>query len=225
MHGRARAKEVAVVFITFEGLDGAGKSTQISRLVSRMERAGEPVVVTREPGGTDGGNLIREWLLREDADWTSIAEAYLYAASRAQLVETVILKELTEGRHVVCDRYVDASVAYQGAGLGIGEERVREMNDLAIQGVMPDLTFLFDLPVETSKARTTAGRGRGPADRIEQRSIAFFERVRMAFLRLAKDHPERVVVLDATRSAGELEQDIWETVANSLNLGKGARFS
>lgn len=213
------------MFITFEGLDGAGKSTQISRLVSRMEKAGGAVVVTREPGGTDGGNLIREWLLREDADWTSIAEAYLYAASRAQLVETVILKALAEGRHVVCDRYVDASVAYQGAGLGIGEARVREMNELAIQGVLPDLTFLFDLPVETSKLRTAAGRGRAPADRIEQRSVAFFERVRAAFLRLAKDNPERVVVLDATRSADELEQDIWETVANSIHLGKGARFS
>ncbi|MDP9729291.1 dTMP kinase [Alicyclobacillus tolerans] len=204
------------MFVTFEGLDGAGKSTQIDRLVQKLKEQGMKVLVTREPGGTSGGQQIREWLLNPDADWTPIAEAYLYAASRAQLVETVIRPALQKGEIVICDRYVDASIAYQGAGLGLGERRVAVLNELAVQDVRPDLTFLFDLPVTDSRHRIVQGREGQQLDRIEKRTTEYFERVRRSFLAIAAAEPHRVVILDARQNRETLEQEIWLTIEKYL---------
>ncbi|WP_035485939.1 dTMP kinase [Alicyclobacillus contaminans] len=205
------------VFITFEGIDGAGKSTQIGRLQHRLQSQGQKVLCTREPGGTTLGDGLRTLLLTPtDTPMVPQAEALLYAASRAQVVHQVILPALARGEMVLCDRYVDASLAYQAAGLGLPWEDVWQMNQLATSHLQPDLTFLFDIPVATSLDRVRKVRGEGGPDRIEQRDEAYFTRVREAFLRIAKEHPERVVTLDASKAPDELEQEIWKVVANRL---------
>lgn len=205
------------MFITFEGLDGAGKSTQIARLTSRLERTGWKVLNTREPGGTPIGDDLRAMLL--DIGQTRLSartEALLYAASRAQLLEEVIRPALANGELVICDRYVDASIAYQGAGLGLGVDAVRELNRFATNDLTPDVTIMLDVPVETSRGRVfDSRRGQAP-DRIEKRDHGYFERVRNAFLQLSKDEHERICVLDANRTEEELEQEIWTIVSNRL---------
>lgn len=207
------------VFITFEGIDGAGKSTQITRLQTRLEATGQHVLWTREPGGTPIGDVIRELLLSAESEsMVAKSEALLYAASRAQLVGEVIRPALEQGQIVVCDRFVDASIAYQGAGLGIGIELVREVNHFATGGLTPDLTFLFDLPVEESKVRVRKTRGAAAVDRIEQRDDEYFSTVRQAFLDIAAAQPERVKVLNALSSPDELEQEIWQSVSNLLSV-------
>lgn len=202
------------MFITFEGLDGAGKSTQIQRLQTRLDALNQSVVVTREPGGTTIGDRLREMLL--DAGETQLAprtEALLYAASRAQLLHEVIQPALARGKMVICDRYVDASIAYQGAALGLGTMAVAEMNQFATSHLEPDLTFLMDIPVTTSRDRVLNGREGQNPDRIEQRSVDYFERVRDAFLTIARSSPNRVCVLDASLPANRLEQEIWGVVS------------
>jgi dTMP kinase len=212
------------LFITFEGLDGAGKSTQIARLKERLSQLGIAVVMTREPGGTAIGDDLRKMLL--DPGQTRLAqatEALLYAASRAQLLYEVIRPALDKGALVICDRYVDASIAYQGAGLGLGEESVARVNAFATGGLTPDLTLLMDLPVQTSQSRVAQSlRNEGP-DRIEQRDGAYFERVRAAFIRIAEKEADRVVVLDARETPDELEQEIWHHVSKRLNIITGEK--
>jgi dTMP kinase len=204
-----------ILFITFEGLDGAGKSTQITRLAKRLEESGKRVVCTREPGGTALGDILREILLDpRQENLSPITEVMLYATSRAQLVHEVIRPALQQGCIVLCDRYVDASVAYQGAGLKIGPQVVYEVNRFATQGLVPDVTFLFDIPVETSRCRVE--NSSTSPDRIERRSHEYFNRVRHEFLRIANDEPGRVIVLDATKTPGELEEEIWRHVANRV---------
>ncbi|WP_156909147.1 dTMP kinase [Alicyclobacillus pomorum] len=203
------------LFITFEGLDGAGKSTQIERLLHKFQAQGLRVVMTREPGGTEIGNALREILL--DPKHTALSprtEALLYAASRAQLLHQVIRPALERGDVVLCDRYVDASLAYQGAGLGLGSEEVARLNRFATEDLKPNLTFLFDLPVQESQSRVLHARSGSAPDRIERRDAEYFQRVRQEFLRIAAAEPERVVVLDATASPERLEQEIWNIVAN-----------
>ncbi len=205
------------MFITFEGLDGAGKSTQIQRLRIRLEQARYSVVWTREPGGTPLGDQVRNLLLNPLGGPVSAkAEALLYAASRAQLVEQVIQPALSRGSIVLCDRFVDASIAYQGAGLGLGTTEVEELNRWVAGGIVPRLTLLFDLPVQVSRQRVRQSRGDAALDRIEQRDIAYFERVRLEFLKLAERHPQRIHVVDATRDVEVLEQEIWRLIENWL---------
>jgi dTMP kinase len=205
------------VLITFEGLDGAGKSTQIERLRRTLEEHGRFVVVTREPGGTDIGDAIRTLLLDPDQQQMAPrAEALLYAASRAQLLHQVVRPALARGEMVLCDRYVDASLAYQGAGLEIGVQDVIRANLFATEGLRPDLTFLFDVSVSISQSRVHESRGDVLPDRIERRNSAYFHRVRNEFMRIAADESDRVVVLDATRSPDELEQEIWQSVENHI---------
>lgn len=203
-------------FITFEGLDGAGKSTQIVRLMDRLGRAGFPVMSTREPGGTRTGDEIRSLLLHPESQVHPFAEVLLYAASRAQLVQEVIRPALVRGEVVLCDRYVDASLAYQGAGLGLGVEAVSEVNRFATGGLQPGLTFLFDLPVETSQSRVHQTRLNALPDRIERRSSAYFEVVRRQFLAIAEEEPERVTVIDASLAPDVIEQEIWEGISKYL---------
>jgi dTMP kinase len=203
------------VFITFEGLDGAGKSTQIERLRARLEGSGRRVVCTREPGGTPLGDALRALLLDPARrDIAPRTEALLYAASRAQLLWERVGPALARGDVVLCDRYVDASLAYQGEGLGLGMDAVAAVNRFATGGLTPDLTFLLDVPVAVSRGRVRTGRGQ--ADRIEQRGDEYFSRVRDAFLRIAAAEPERVVVLDGTLDAQALEQEIWSRVEKRL---------
>lgn len=212
------------MFITFEGLDGAGKSTQISHLRARLLRLGVEVVLTREPGGTPLGDALRAMLLDPSQKQLSgHTEALMYAASRAELLHEVIRPALAEGKLVICDRYVDASIAYQGVGLGLGVDVIAKVNEFATGGLRPDLTILLDLRVEESRHRVSAGNRTAGPDRIEQRDSAYFSRVRDAFLQIAKNEPDRVKVLDGERSPSDLEQEIWYLVSNRMNRMTGNR--
>lgn len=205
------------MFITFEGLDGAGKSTQINRLLKKMQLQNLSVVCTREPGGTEIGDHIRGLLLNPaHTSVGPLTEVFLYAASRAQLLFECIHPALAEGKIVICDRFVDASIAYQGAGLGIGVDTVRAVNEFATQGLLPDITFLFDLDVHVSRERVFGQRKDVPPDRIEQRDLEYFHRVRLQFLRIASEDRHRVTVLDATLAPETLEQEIWTVIENYL---------
>jgi dTMP kinase len=190
------------VFVTFEGLDGSGKTTQVERLRTRLEAEGREVVATREPGGTPLGEGIRELVLHghEMSPW---AEALLFASARAEHVEEVIRPALERGADVLCDRYVDSSLAYQGIARGLGLERVLEVNLDAVGGLMPDRTFVLALDSETASGRV----GESP-DRIEREEPGFRTRVEAAFLELAERFPERIVVLDASLPADELAERI-----------------
>jgi dTMP kinase len=188
------------MFVTFEGLDGSGKTTQLELLRRHREQAGHDVVVTREPGGTEVGERIRELLLH-GPDMTAWAEAALFAAARAELVERVIAPARERGADVLCDRYVDSSLAYQGIARGLGVEPVLELNLAAVQGVMPDCTFL--LLVNPVQAAERTGKER---DRIEREDAGFRARVDAAYRELAERFPERIVTIDADGSPEEVAQ-------------------
>jgi len=196
------------LFITFEGPDGSGKTTQMRRLVERLQAKGESVVVTREPGGTPIGDRIRELLLSPDhKEMEDQTEVLLYAASRAQHVREVIVPALEAGNIVVCDRFVDASIAYQGYGLGLKPETVADINRFATGGLQPDRTYLLDVPVSVSRERLLlrAGAAGGAAlDRIEQKESAYHERVREGFLLIASNEPQRVLRIDADQGVDDI---------------------
>ncbi len=190
------------MFVTFEGVDGSGKSTQAGRLAEQLRSEGRDVVATREPGGTELGERIRELLLHGDAvaPW---AEAALFAAARAQLVAHVIRPALSRGADVVCDRYVDSSLAYQGVARSLGVERVLELNRLATEDLLPDRTFLLVVPLDEAARR----RG-GEPDRLEAEGDEFIGDVDRAYREVADAFPERVVAADATQSPDELARFI-----------------
>jgi dTMP kinase len=191
------------MFVSFEGLDGSGKSTQAELLRARLEAAGEDVVSTREPGGTELGEQIRDLVLHGGhvAPW---AEALLYAASRAQHVEEVVRPALERGASVICDRYVDSSVAYQGVGRGLGLQRVLDLNLAAVGNLLPERTFLLLLDPAQVAARLS-----GQHDRLERESDSFHASVDAAYRELASLFPERFVVLDGTRRAEELAEEVY----------------
>ncbi len=196
------------LFIAFEGGEGAGKSTQARLLADRLRAAGYEVVVTFEPGATEIGSKLRSVLLdRASVDLSPMAEALLYAADRAQHVAEVVRPALARGAVVVTDRYIDSSLAYQGAGRSLPEAEVRRLSQGATGGLLPDLTVVLDLPPEVG-----LGRRGGPGDRLEDESVAFHRRVRSTFLQLAAHHRDRYLVLDATESP----ERIHEAVANGL---------
>jgi dTMP kinase len=194
------------MFVTFEGVDGSGKSTQAQLLAERLRSEGREVVLTREPGGTPAGERIREILLHGDelAPW---AEASLFAAARAQLVDEVIRPALARGADVVSDRYLDSSLAYQGLARGLGIERVLELNLLATSGLLPDRTFLLVLPPAEAAAR----RGR-ERDRIEREGFAFTEEVDRAYREIARVFAQRVSLVDGSQNP----EDIAEIVRGQL---------
>jgi dTMP kinase len=196
------------MFLTFEGLDGSGKTTQVELLRRHLEEAGREVVVTREPGGTELGERIRELLLR-GPDMSPWAEATLFAAARAELVERVIAPARERGADVLCDRFVDSSLAYQGLARGLGLDAVLELNLAAVQGVLPDRTFL--LLVDPSVATRRTG---GDPDRIEREDDEFRTRVDAAYRELAERFPERIVPID---SAGSPEE-VADLVRGELQL-------
>jgi dTMP kinase len=186
------------MFITFEGVDGSGKTTQVELLARRLRDEGREVVTPREPGGTALGERVRELLLDGEAmaPWT---EAALFAAARAQLVDEVIRPALADGADVVCDRYVDSSLAYQGLARGLGVERVLELNVLATAGLLPDRTFFLLLPPDEAATRLPDER-----DRIEREGPEFSAEVDRAYRRLVDMFPDRVVPVDATQPPEDL---------------------
>ncbi|HEU5140322.1 MAG TPA: dTMP kinase [Bacillales bacterium] len=182
------------LFVTFEGPDGSGKSTQIRKLAGYLERKEIPCLLTHEPGGTVISDEIRALLLNPDhKEMKSETEVLLYAASRAQHVREKILPALEEGKVVLCDRFVDASIAYQGYGLGLDVERVREINDFATGGLIPNRSYFLDLSPETGRQRML---NRSELDRIEQKQLAYHDRVRRAFRLLYEENQKRICLLD-----------------------------
>ncbi|MFT4219695.1 MAG: dTMP kinase [Microbacterium sp.] len=205
----------AGLWVTLEGGDGSGKTTQAALLRDWLEASGRTVVTTREPGGTDVGRLVRDIVLHHRGDIAPRAEALLYAADRAHHIETVVGPALDRGEVVVQDRYLDSSVAYQGAGRVLDPGEVRELSLWATGGVLPDVTVLLDL--DPSRARARLDADDKPFDRLEAERDEFHERVRAAFLQLAAAEPARFLVLDATRPADELAAAVRARVAPLLS--------
>ncbi len=207
------------MFITLEGGEGTGKSTQIKKLSARLEEAGHDVVVTREPGGTPEAEQIRELLVKSDGgNWTPIAETLLFFAARNMHVETLIKPALAEGKVVICDRFTDSTRAYQSYGHGLEPDVVESFVQLAIGGFEPDLTFVLDMDAQTGLERAGArlsGDGSNE-DRFEQLDVAFHERLRQGFLEIADRNPERCVIIDADRSIEEIAEDIGEAALARL---------
>lgn len=198
------------MFISFEGIDGVGKSTQIRLTEAYLRELGKKVLTTFEPGGTDLGHEIRGLLLHRKGDVAPRSEALLYAADRAHHVATKVRPALAEGMVVITDRYLDSSVAYQGAGRNLSASEVREISMWAVDGLLPDVTFLLDLDASAARSRREQ-TGEEP-DRLEREKIEFFESVRREFLALAKAEPNRFVVIDANQNPDA----IFETVKTRL---------
>lgn len=201
-------------WITFEGGDGSGKTTQAELLRAWCEEQGRRVVRTREPGGTEVGRTIRELVLHHRGDIGARAEALLFAADRSHHVSTVVEPARERGEVVIQDRYLDSSVAYQGAARDLGADEVRELSLWATEGALPDVTVLLDLDPAAARARLDAEDK--PFDRLEAEKAEFHARVREAYLGLAADEPERFLVLDATRPVDELAARIRDRVASRI---------
>lgn len=193
--------------MTFEGGEGAGKSTQLTAIATEAREAGLEAVTAREPGGTDFGERVREALLGSSTPPPPLAELLAFAAARAALVAEVIAPALERGALVLCDRFADSTVAYQHFGRGLERALVESANAMATGGLEPDLSVLLDLAPEAGRKRNG-----GESDYLEREDLAFHERVRAGFLALAEEEPERWLVLDAARPREELTETIWERV-------------
>lgn len=202
------------LWVTFEGGDGVGKTTQAALLGEWLAGRGRTVVRTREPGGTEVGVLVRDIVLHHRGDVAPRAEALLYAADRAHHVETLVRPALARGEAVIQDRYLDSSVAYQGAGRVLDADEIRDLSLWATGGILPDVTVLLDLEPRAARARLDADDK--PFDRLESEKAEFHERVREAFLALAQAEPDRFVVLDASLPADDLAAAVRERVAAVL---------
>lgn len=208
------------ILITLEGIDGCGKTTQVERLQYYLSQRGFAVECTREPGGTLLAEAIRHLLLEPRyGPVEARAEIFLYAAARAQHVAERILPALKAGKIVICDRYVDSSIAYQGYGRGLGVELVRQVNNLATRGLKPHLTLVIDVPVEVGVKRR---RVHAAADRLEQEDLSFYRRVRQGYLELAGQEPERVHLVDGTGSPKAVWLEIKKFVETLLEQRKRA---
>ena len=208
------------MFITLEGIEGCGKTTQIRRLVRRLRKRGIPLIATLEPGGTRIGKKIRRILLdAQNKDLSPLTELILYAADRAQHVEEVIKPALDQGRWVICDRFFDATVVYQGMARGLDMRLISTLNERATQGIRPDVTFLLDCPVEIGLKRAT-GRDEAPShqgqDRFEREARAFHKEVRRGYLDLARKEKRRFVVIDAALTEDEVEEKIFQHIEPHL---------
>ncbi len=198
------------LFITFEGADGCGKTTQLMLMAKYLKEHGTDVLVTREPGAKGLGEKLREILLNYDGEVSSQAEAFLFLADRAQHMDVIIKPAVAAGKIVLCDRHTDSTVAYQGYGRGIDISRINMLNDIATGGRKPDLTIVFDVDVETSLARVGKEK-----DRMENAGMEFFNRVRNGYLQIAKQEPERVKVIDATQSIEAIHIQVIKLINQS----------
>ncbi len=207
-------------FITFEGGEGAGKSTQLRLLAERLQKKAHITVeVTREPGGTPGAEAIRELLVRgEVARWTPLTEAFLHIAARADHVARFIQPALTAGKWVLCDRFADSTVAYQGYGHGLDKAAITALNKLALGEVKPDLTFIFDLPVSEGLARSQKPSQVRGEDRYEKMDISFHERIREGFLAIAAQEPQRCRIVNASGTIDEVAAKIAALAASHLGI-------
>lgn len=196
-------------FITFEGIDGAGKSTHIGTVRQTLESRALPVVVSREPGGTPLAERIREMLL--NSAMSAQTELLLAFAARRDHLEKVIRPALDSGRWVICDRFTDSTFAYQGGGRGVGWEQISWLETVVQEGVQPDLTFWFDLPAEEAARRRARAR---TADRFEAEDLVFFERVRLAYQRRLQENPQRVIRIDASKSIEDITKELCKRIAS-----------
>lgn len=203
--------------ISFEGSEGSGKSTQIARLAAHLQQLGREVVATREPGGTEIGEQIRNIIVHNSKgdEMCPETELLLFTAARAQVVREVITPALARGAVVLTDRYLDSSTVYQGIARNLAPGPVSEINRFAVGDVMPHLTVIIDVPTEVSLARIRQ-RASGLPDRMERESISFYTKVREGYLQLAKQWPKRVIVLDGTLSPDVLDKKIWAEVQKRL---------
>ena len=194
-------------FITFEGADGCGKTTQIKLLDEYLQNKGYRTLLTREPGSKGLGIKLREILLNYDGEVSPTCESFLFLADRAQHVDCIIKPALKDGIIVLCDRHTDSTVAYQGYGRGLDLDQIHELNKIATSGLKPDLTIVLDVDVETSQKRVGTEK-----DRMESAGIEFFERVRNGFLKIAEQEPERVKVVDSKQTIEEIHKQIVELI-------------
>lgn len=180
------------LFITFEGIDGCGKSTQLNLLAEHLEKQGLDVLKTREPGAKGLGEKVREILLNYEGKVSSNCESFLFLADRAQHIDIIIKPAIESGKIVLCDRHIDSTLAYQGYGRKLDKEQIKSLNNIATSDIKPDLTFVFDIDVETALSRVGKSK-----DRMESAGIEFFERTREGYLEIAKEEPDRVKVIDS----------------------------
>jgi dTMP kinase len=206
-------------FITFEGIDGSGKSTQLRMLTGALRERGIDLITTQEPGGTPLGRRLRDAFLETEETVAPMAELLLFAADRAQHVEFLVKPALADGRVVISDRYADATFAYQGAGRGFDEKTVNQVIKLATGGLKPDLTLFFDIPIATALSRMNArGESGQKSNRMDFETVEFYDRVREAYLGLAKKEPKRLQIIDASGSVDEIQRHVLEIVTSSLKI-------
>jgi dTMP kinase len=205
-------------FITLEGGEGAGKSTQAAILVNRLARAGRRVFSTREPGGSPEADKIRAALLSGRVwQFGPFAEAVLFSVARKGHVDGAIFDELARGRWVVCDRFADSTRAYQGVTGDVPRSVINALERLTLRGLVPNLTLIFDIPAEEGLARAAQRLGAGAPDRFEAQDLASHERIRCAFLDIAEQEPDRCVVIDARQPEAVVAEDVWEAVTERLS--------
>lgn len=197
-------------FITFEGIDGCGKTTQLNLLAQYLQSKGFDVLITREPGAVGLGVKLREILLNYDGEVSSNCEAFLFLADRAQHIDTIVRPAIENGTIVLCDRHTDSTVAYQGYGRGVDLGQIEFLNNIATSGLKPDLTYIFDVDIETSQSRVGKNK-----DRMESAGVEFHQRVRDGYLQIAKHEPERVRVIDSKDSIENIFEQV-KTIFNSL---------
>lgn len=199
------------MFITLEGIEGVGKSTHAAYMKELMQEAGREVILTREPGGTEVGEAIREILLHsKEYHIADVTELLLMFAARAQHLEEVILPAKNSGRIIICDRFTDATYAYQGGGRDLDRQQIRVLEALVQQGLKPDMTVLFDAPVEVGLQRANK---RSEADRFESENMNFFKQVRQEYLKMAEEEPERIHTINADQSLENVKQDLRTLLA------------
>ncbi len=205
-------------FITFEGGEGSGKSTQAGILANRLARAGRKVFATREPGGSPAAEEIREALLSGHvSQFGPFAEAVMFAVARADHIENAIGEALIEGKWVVCDRFFDSTRAYQGTTAGVPRGLINALERVTVGNLTPDITFILDISPEQGLARAAERRNGGAPDRFESQELMLHESIRRAFLEIAEEEPGRCVVIDASQPEAMVAEDVWEVVLQRLN--------
>lgn len=195
------------LFITFEGIDGCGKTTQLNLLAQYLKEKGFDAVITREPGAKGLGEKVRDILLNYDGEVSSNCEAFLFLADRAQNTDIIVKSALEAGKIVLCDRHTDSTIAYQGYGRGVDLEHLRMLNNLATSGLKPDLTFVFDIDIETALSRVGKTK-----DRMESAGLEFFEKTRTGYLEIAKQEPDRVKVINSKNSIENIFEQVKQYI-------------